>query len=229
MIHDLSEIELPERVSSDDETKRHYDDPTGDAATAARLRSAREKKFRSAREFARKTGLKYSVYHSHESGRYALNRVTAQRYAALLEVPVEEITGTRESWLLRPSVVSIVGTISEPSARVTTMPDGGIIGDFEYGPLSPDIYVVAFVVVGDGLKPFLRDGYKLLAEPMSSSFDPSEMHDRICFYRLSDGLTSLAELTLQPNGLFTINQFKGASLYDQKILEATRVRAIIPK
>jgi len=201
-----------------------------DQEVAARLRAARERHFKTAKGFTRKHEINYSVYYSHERGDRALNNVTARRYAELLDVPVEEILGKKETWLLRRRVILIVGTISDTSARVIIMPDGGNFGAFDYGePADPDIPVIAIAAVDDALRPFLGKDYKLLAEPMSETFDPTEMNDRLCFYRLADGLTSLAaQLKLQPNGRWTIFQFKGETLYDQKVVAATRVRAIIP-
>lgn len=199
-----------------------------DDAIAARLKAAREQKFKEAQEAASALGVPYPTYAGHENGNRGFKRDSAKRYADFFRVNLEWLMTGRGA--MRGKVADIIPIVG----RVGAATDGAIAyagGDGEFGyvprPIGAPDNTVAVEIHG-GSMGYLADGSIVIYSERFEAPLP-DMLGQVVIVSLADGRVLLKRLLRgsEPH-LWDLESVNGPVLPDQRVEWFSHVDYIVP-
>lgn len=202
-------------------------DTTEENDKHSRLRAARAKRYRTAKEAAAAMGVPYGTYSGHEAGSRGFNEEDAERYAKFFRVSAEWIMfgrGEEES----NNVVGVAGYISAGGSIETGDEQLDASGNlFEISvPFPVPSDAIAFVVKGESMWPrYDPDDVIICSRPSS---DPQQLVGWEAAVSTPEGnryLKRLMEGTKR--GLYSLESHNAAPIRDVAVAWASEVLGLV--
>lgn len=195
------------------------------------FKARRDAGYADATEAARAKGWNENTYRSHENGVRGMKPKVAAAYAKAFRVSSGWLlTGDGDPKRLSLKVVGHIGADSRPDAVAFLDGQGELDHDL---PLPPNVKerTMALLVRGDSMRSVAKDGWIVCYDDDDVRQPPfDELIGDLCVCWLADGRGLLKELMrgTAPT-LFHLESMNAPTLYDQQVVKAARVTAIIPK
>lgn len=197
-----------------------------------RLQWARRKAgYEDATAAARARGFNENTFRSHENGARGLTRKMAEKYGRAFRVGAGWLlTGEGEASRPGLTLAGYVGADARPDAVAFLDGQGELAHDL---PLPPNVKerTMALLVQGDSMRSVAKDGWYVCYDDDDVRSPPTDdLIGELCICWLADGRGLLKELARgSAPGRFHLESMNAPPLYDQAVVKAALVTAIIPK